>query len=176
MAASFIAPATAAPGAIPDQSTSFPQNHSGQSGGFAAGLNREPAALPPGSDGMLSLANCSISPGNETGAKQSAASDVHTPQNERLGTDALFKEIQDRLRQLGATYYLLESCGDQSADYRFYCRMSIGGNPQVTRSFQSTDSEPLKAMSKVLQQIEDWQKGGRSSPAILTSGTAQDLR
>jgi hypothetical protein len=72
-----------------------------------------------------------------------------------------FKYIQDRLRKLGATYYLLETCGDQKREFRFYCRMSIGGNPRVTKPFWCFDGDPLKAMAQVLRQVEDWQSGGR---------------
>lgn len=71
-----------------------------------------------------------------------------------------FKYVQDRLRQLGATYYVLETCGDVKRDFRFYCRMSMGGNPRVTKPFWCFDSDPLKAMIQVLKQVEDWQTGG----------------
>jgi hypothetical protein len=67
--------------------------------------------------------------------------------------------IQDRLRQLGATYYLLESWGDQDRQYRFFCRMAIGGNAQCTRSFWSIDTDPFQAMRQVLQQVEAWRSG-----------------
>ncbi|MGD0899729.1 MAG: hypothetical protein ABR915_18000 [Thermoguttaceae bacterium] len=67
--------------------------------------------------------------------------------------------IQDRLRQLGATYYLLESWGDQERQYRFYCRMAIGGNPQHTQSFWSIEADPFKAMRQVLEQVEAWRSG-----------------
>lgn len=39
-----------------------------------------------------------------------------------------FHAIQDRLRQLGATYYLLESWGNEQQMYRFYCKMAVGGS------------------------------------------------
>ena len=45
-----------------------------------------------------------------------------------------FKYIQERLRQLGATYFVLETYGDEKREFRFYCRMSIGGNPRVTQT------------------------------------------
>ena len=31
--------------------------------------------------------------------------------------------------------------------------MSIGGNPRVTKPFWCVDSDPLKAMTKVLKQV-----------------------
>jgi hypothetical protein len=72
-----------------------------------------------------------------------------------------FTQIQNRLRQLGATYYLLESMGGPQPMYRFHCRMAVGGNPNITRPFEATDAEPLRAMSQVLQQVEAWGSGPR---------------
>jgi hypothetical protein len=70
-----------------------------------------------------------------------------------------FTIIQGRLRELGATYYLLESWGSQHQLYRFYCKMAIGGNPNYTHYFEATDSEPLRAMARVLRQVETWRAG-----------------
>ena len=65
-----------------------------------------------------------------------------------------FRYVQDRLRQLGATYYLLESWGNQQQVYRFYCKMAVGGSAAYTRCFEATNSNPLQAMRQVLQQVE----------------------
>lgn len=72
-----------------------------------------------------------------------------------------FSQIQQRFRELGAVYSLLETWGDQGQLYRFYCRMAIGGNPDYTRYFEATDREPLAAMSGVLQQVENWRNSGQ---------------
>ncbi len=70
-----------------------------------------------------------------------------------------FTHIQDRLRQLGATYYLLESWGSRPQLYRFYCKVAISGNPNSTRYyFEATNSDPLHAMAQVLQQVESWRR------------------
>ena len=71
-----------------------------------------------------------------------------------ISTADPFHRIQDRLRQLGATYYLLESWGNQQQMYRFYCKMAIGGSADYTRCFEATNSNPLQAMRQVLQQVE----------------------
>ena len=76
-----------------------------------------------------------------------------------LGSDP-FHSIQDRLKELGATYYLLESWGNQQQMYRFYCRMAIGGNPNYTHYFEATESDPVQAMLGVLRQVETWHQGG----------------
>jgi len=67
-----------------------------------------------------------------------------------------FAQIQGRLRQLGATYCLLESWGNQPDYYRFFCKMAVAGNPNFVRPFQATHSDPLQAMADVVQQVEAW--------------------
>jgi hypothetical protein len=71
-----------------------------------------------------------------------------------------FSEMQNRLRQLGATYYLLETWGNEQQYYRFYCKMAVGGNTNYTHCFESTDSDPIAAMTTVLKQVEAWRNGG----------------
>jgi hypothetical protein len=71
----------------------------------------------------------------------------------------VFREVEHRLRQLGATYYLLETWGPRNDRYRFYCKMAIAGDSGVNRCFQATDSDPLRAMQEVLHQVEAWRSG-----------------
>jgi hypothetical protein len=71
-----------------------------------------------------------------------------------------FQVIQERLRQLGATYYLLESWGNQQQLYRFYCKMAVGGSAQYTRCFEATHADALQSMVQVLRQVEAWRSGG----------------
>lgn len=65
-----------------------------------------------------------------------------------------FVWTQQRLRELGATYYVLETWGPGGGQYRFHCKMAIGGNPDQTRHFEATDANPARAMQMVLQQVE----------------------
>ena len=67
-----------------------------------------------------------------------------------------FTYIQTRLRELGATYYLLESWGSEGQYFRFHCRMAAGGNQGYTRHFEATESDALQAMAKVLGEVESW--------------------
>ena len=83
---------------------------------------------------------------NATGAAPSAADPFHA--------------IPNRLRQLGATYYLLESWGNEQKIFRFYCKMAVGGSTDYTRYFEATHSDPLQAMLQVLRQVETWREGG----------------
>jgi len=64
--------------------------------------------------------------------------------------------ICGRLKELGATYVLLESWGDNQEQFRFYCKIAIAGNPHYTYRFEATDGEPLRAMTNVLRQVEAW--------------------
>jgi hypothetical protein len=75
-----------------------------------------------------------------------------------FSTNERLIQIQDQLRRLGATYYLLESWGNQADYYRFCCKIAVGGNPNFTRHFQATHSDPLEAMLAVLRQVESGQE------------------
>ena len=70
-----------------------------------------------------------------------------------------FTYIQRRLRQLGATYYLLESWGVEGEYFRFHCRMAVGGNEKYTRHFEATEAGALEAMARVLSEVETWRGG-----------------
>jgi hypothetical protein len=69
------------------------------------------------------------------------------------------REIQERLQELGATYYVLESWGNDRQLYRFYCKMAVAGNADYVHCFEATNSNPLQAMQQVLQQVETWRGG-----------------
>ena len=70
-----------------------------------------------------------------------------------------FTAMERKLRQHGATYYLLETWGNEGEQYRFHCRMAIGNNANYTRHFEATDRDALKAMSQVLERVEAWRAG-----------------
>ncbi len=72
------------------------------------------------------------------------------------GPPAEFRAIYDRLKELGSTYVLLESWGDSQEQFRFYCKIAVAGNPHYTYRFEATSPDPLVAMSRVLQQVENW--------------------
>jgi hypothetical protein len=69
--------------------------------------------------------------------------------------------MEQRLRELGATYYLLETWGAGGDRYRFFCKMAIAGNADYNRNriFQATAVDPLRAMQDVLGQVEQWRSG-----------------
>jgi hypothetical protein len=67
-----------------------------------------------------------------------------------------YREIQTRLQKLGATYYVLESWGNDEQLYRFCCKMAVAGNADYIRCFEATHADPLQAMQQVLNQVESW--------------------
>jgi hypothetical protein len=69
-----------------------------------------------------------------------------------------FGGIPERLQKLGATYYVLESWGNDQHLYRFYCRMAVAGSVNYTHCFEATDTDPGQAMQQVLQQVESWRQ------------------
>jgi len=75
--------------------------------------------------------------------------------------DEKFRRAEMRLRELGATHYMLETWGPDNNRYRFVCKMAIGGNAEVNRYFQAIDENPWQAMETVLRQVEDWRSRGQ---------------
>lgn len=115
-------------------------------------LDRRLVPVQPGGPNLLPVDPAgNPASGDATGgpAKQTADGTAPSP-----GAPEPFLTIQARLQQLGATRYILETFGDQGRDYRFICWMAVGGNPKYTRPFWAIDSDPLKAMNQVLQQVE----------------------
>jgi hypothetical protein len=70
-----------------------------------------------------------------------------------------FTAMERKLREYGATYYLLETWGNEGELYRFHCKMAVGNNPNYTRHFEATDRDALQAMSQVLKRVESWRAG-----------------
>ena len=67
-----------------------------------------------------------------------------------------FVSIQERLRDLGAVYFRLESWGSGQEQFRFQCEMAVAGTPGLTRHFEAVNRDPLLAMNKVLAEAEAW--------------------
>ncbi|MHC4399231.1 MAG: hypothetical protein ACYTG0_06105 [Planctomycetota bacterium] len=65
-----------------------------------------------------------------------------------------FAYFQKRLRELGATYYLLETWGADGQYFRFHARIAMAGNPNFIRHFEATSPDALGAIAEVLRQVE----------------------
>lgn len=87
------------------------------------------------------------------------ASSAAPPASTPPASGDLFSSIQIRLRELGATYYLLETWGQDGSLYRFHCKMTLAGNSRHNRHFEATEADPLLAMQRVLEQVEAWRAG-----------------
>ena len=66
-------------------------------------------------------------------------------------------EIRERLIKRGAQYMRLDEISGQPSAYHFSCRMPVGGRTVYSRKFDSTDSDPVRAMTHVLDQVARWQ-------------------
>lgn len=70
-----------------------------------------------------------------------------------------FSQMEARLRQLGATYYALESWGNEGQLYRFYCKLAIADDPRQVRQFEAVNADAIEAMQRVLGDVENWRSG-----------------
>ncbi len=124
-----------------------------------ASFTGSPSANGSGDAARSAAANLPAAYTQSTGDSPSAVA----AQNSAEGTNCTveFRRIEQRLRELGATYYLLDTWGRNGDRYRFLCRMALTGNTDLgaDRIFFATDSDPLRAMQNVLQQVEQWRSG-----------------
>jgi hypothetical protein len=129
------------------------QNATLERASFNAPLNGREAE-DPGDPGRSAAAPPPHGSPNEshTGDPQAPAAEDCTAQ---------FRRMEQRLRELGATYYLLETWGTSGDRYRFFCKMALAGNADYNRNriFQATAADPLRAMQDVLAQVEQWRAG-----------------
>jgi len=123
----------------------------------------DPTTVEPSPRDLVPVAEPECPPGSirPSGPFQppNAAWDCAARQHQSPQTTEQFARVQRRLRELGATYYRLETWGDQGQLYRFQARMAFNGNADYVRHFEVTDSDPLTAMVRLLNQVETWQAG-----------------
>lgn len=136
-----------------------------------------PAAQPPG-DPLATAAQESAAESEDTSesAPPRLTATAYSPSSEmpihgaeaherRLASEEAppppdrFAAAERRLRELGATYYLLEAWGSEGNLYRFQCRMAMAASPGYTRHFEATDSNPASAIEGVIKQVEAWHAG-----------------
>jgi hypothetical protein len=65
---------------------------------------------------------------------------------------------QERLRELGAVEYRLETWGEQGELFRFQCRMPAGDGSPAQRHFEATDRDPSLAVISVVREVERWRQ------------------
>jgi hypothetical protein len=66
------------------------------------------------------------------------------------------EEIQQRLKQLGASYLLLEQLDEGEKPFHFRCVMPVPGSGVYGRPFDATEKKALAAMELVLAEVEQW--------------------
>lgn len=66
-----------------------------------------------------------------------------------------WREAVSRLNQLGVQKYQLSQT-EESFVFLFACDLTHPDNPRITHRFQAEASEPLQAVTKVIQQVETW--------------------
>ncbi len=136
-----------------------PRRMSAAAHGNALPLSASSPAASEGFGGPRPAMSGVVPAGHETPVFSGAAFNtaVQTPVTVVPPPVDRFTYIQDRLQQLGATYYLLEmleKLEGREEQYRFHCCIPVGGNSSYTRKYEALDPSPLGAMVKVLQQVE----------------------
>jgi hypothetical protein len=124
---------------------------------------RMPDSLRPGDHPTGNvLPGRPVRPANHLDAVMGASARKGTqPENPAAGTPRTspFEALAGQLQQLGATYYLLESWGDSGQLYRFHCQVAAQDNPNNARHFEATDADPMRAMQRVVTEVQLWRAG-----------------
>lgn len=83
-----------------------------------------------------------------------------------------WREASLRLTELGIDNYHLER-GQTEGTFLFVCLFSQASSPNVVHRFEAESSEPLLAVNRVLQQIDDWltTRFAHRSPAPYQTGS-----
>jgi hypothetical protein len=74
--------------------------------------------------------------------------ELSSPQN--------FPMLESQLKQLGAKYYRLEKWGNRGELFRFSCYVTPSGPYQYQKYFQAIDSDELRVMGIVIDDIKQW--------------------
>lgn len=72
----------------------------------------------------------------------------------RAVTNDPFATSEQRLRELGATYYRLESWGDRGEFYRCACDVRLGSRSRAARHFEAIEPTASQAVAAVIAQVE----------------------
>jgi len=70
---------------------------------------------------------------------------------------AAFQQGQQRLRELGASYFKLETTGEATERYRAVCQIAAPNGP--VQNFTSIHADALTALNEVITQIEQTRAG-----------------
>jgi hypothetical protein len=73
-----------------------------------------------------------------------------------------WNDAVQRLNDLGIRNFRLEHL--RQGEFSFTCSYTHSNSPNVTRRFEAEADEPLKAVGKVLAQVEDWSEQREQAP------------
>ena len=65
-------------------------------------------------------------------------------------------QLEQRLRELGATRLEIQPLGNQGGIYRFSCHVPLSATSSSTKTFQVNDTDPIAAKRRVIADIEKW--------------------
>jgi len=65
--------------------------------------------------------------------------------------------IRENLVRRGAQYMRLDEVAGEPVAYHFYCLMPVSDRAVYSRRFATIDSDPIRAMARVLDEVECWQ-------------------
>ncbi len=102
----------------------------------------------------IALAGGDDAAADARGPSSTTQAPVGTTRSLSLETDREAVAIQQRLRELGAAYYALETWGAKGRLFRFHARMALGTGTNRLQHFQAVDADPIRAMAAVLRQVE----------------------
>lgn len=89
----------------------------------------------------------------------SVGSNVNGPDSRRIVAPQrlTWRSAIARLNELGISEYRLEP-GQRSHEFLFSCRYTPVDSPRLTRLFMAEAVEPLRAVEKVIAQVEQWKQ------------------
>jgi hypothetical protein len=135
--------------------------------GLVASAGQSPKPPQPESPSypVVRVGNIDVRPEEPQIMRLADGDDVPTPlaavaaNHVEASPNDLFLQVQQRLRALGATHYSLETWGTTGEAYRFQCRMAAGHDLNYSRHFEATDTDALRVMQTVLEEVEAWKAG-----------------
>ncbi len=139
------------PRTLPNASTA-PLNHS-ELNGMIHGEFAEQEIDGASAKGVIPAGNTEITvtpqpPGKMGGKKSSREKPADTP-------PLTWQDAVQRLHALQIRNFRLEP-GAEPSVFVFICSYTPADNPRISYRFEAEANEPLKAVEKVLQQIEEW--------------------
>jgi hypothetical protein len=91
------------------------------------------------------------------GADRARSADRRSAASAEPTADDPLSRGERRLRELGASWYRLETWGVTGELYRFSCKVPLANQAQAARHFEATETTPAKVIEAVVEQVETWQ-------------------